>query len=142
MKGVDWGSLYNQFKGGLYDTAKLEDEIKALMLDDDVTRKKGIYSLRPQAATRNIWPSDSSAKPSGGRHTNDRLEYVLGVSSTSRWVRWKPTTSRHGRRVGRRTQPTVRCCVSRTTVAKGRDLGASPAEARREALRRNSCRVL
>jgi hypothetical protein len=29
---------------GLYDTAKLEDEIKALMVDDDVTRKKGIYS--------------------------------------------------------------------------------------------------
>ena len=43
MKGVDWGGLYNQFKGGLYDTAKLEDEIKALMMDDDVTRKKGVY---------------------------------------------------------------------------------------------------
>lgn len=43
MKGVDWGGLYNQFKDGLYDTAKLEDEIKALMVDDDVTRKKGIY---------------------------------------------------------------------------------------------------
>jgi hypothetical protein len=43
MKGVDWGSLYNQFKDGLYDTAKLEDEIRALMVDDDVTRKKGIY---------------------------------------------------------------------------------------------------
>jgi hypothetical protein len=44
MKGVDWGDLYNQFKGGLYDTAELENEIKALMIDDDVTRKKGIYS--------------------------------------------------------------------------------------------------
>jgi hypothetical protein len=43
MKGLDWGSLYNQFKGGLYDTAKLEGEIKSLMMDDDVTRKKGIY---------------------------------------------------------------------------------------------------
>jgi hypothetical protein len=44
MKGIDWGQVYNQFKDGLYDTAKLEDEIKALMIDDDVTRKKGIYS--------------------------------------------------------------------------------------------------
>jgi Protein of unknown function DUF262/HNH endonuclease len=44
MKGVDWGALYNQFKDGLYDTVELEDEIKALMIDDDVTRKKGIYS--------------------------------------------------------------------------------------------------
>ena len=43
MKGIDWGGLYNQFKDGVYDTAKLEDEIKALMIDDDVTRKKGIY---------------------------------------------------------------------------------------------------
>jgi len=49
MKGVDWGSLYNQFKDGLYDTAKLEDEIKALMIDDDVTRKRGIY---PYVLTR------------------------------------------------------------------------------------------
>lgn len=43
MKGLDWGGLYDQFKEGLYDTDKLEDEIKALMIDDDVTRKKGIY---------------------------------------------------------------------------------------------------
>ena len=44
MKGIDWGTLYNQFKDHLYDTAKLENEIKALMIDDDVTSKKGIYS--------------------------------------------------------------------------------------------------
>ena len=43
MQGIDWGGLYNTHKGGLYDTAKLEAEIKALMIDDDVTRKKGIY---------------------------------------------------------------------------------------------------
>lgn len=43
MKGIDWGLLYNQFKDVLYDTAKLEDEIKKLMIDDDATRKKGIY---------------------------------------------------------------------------------------------------
>ena len=49
MKGVAWGGLYNQFKDKLYDTAKLEDEIKALMIDDDVTKKKGIY---PYVLTR------------------------------------------------------------------------------------------
>jgi hypothetical protein len=43
MKGVDWGRLFNQFKDGLYDTDELEAQIKALMIDDDVTRKKGIY---------------------------------------------------------------------------------------------------
>ena len=49
MKGLDWGVLYNRFKDGLYDTAKLEAEIRALMIDDDVTRKKGIY---PYVLTR------------------------------------------------------------------------------------------
>ena len=50
MKGLDWGALYNQFKDGLYDTANLEDEIRTLMIDDDVTRKRGIY---PYVLTRN-----------------------------------------------------------------------------------------
>jgi hypothetical protein len=44
MKGLPWGSLYDQFHGNLYDTAKLEEEIKRLMIDDDVTNKKGIYA--------------------------------------------------------------------------------------------------
>ena len=44
MKGLDWGGLYDAFKGQLLDTAKLEQEIKALMIDDDVTKKKGVYA--------------------------------------------------------------------------------------------------
>ncbi len=44
MKGVNWGALYNQFKDNSYDTDKLEQEIQALMMDDDVTNKKGIYA--------------------------------------------------------------------------------------------------
>ena len=43
MKGVDWGMLYNKYKNGQYDTAKLESEISELMQDEDVTNKKGIY---------------------------------------------------------------------------------------------------
>ncbi|NLA25312.1 MAG: DUF262 domain-containing protein [Bacteroidales bacterium] len=43
MKGIDWGFLYNEFKDQKFDSAKLETEIKNLMLDDDVTKKKGIY---------------------------------------------------------------------------------------------------
>ena len=44
MKGINWGVLYNQFKNNIYDTNKLEQEIQTLMIDDDVTNKKGIYS--------------------------------------------------------------------------------------------------
>ena len=43
MKGLDWGSLYDKFKGVMFDTTKLEQEIQTLMMDDEVTNKKGIY---------------------------------------------------------------------------------------------------
>jgi hypothetical protein len=43
MKGVEWGTLYNQFKDKKLDPKKLEDEIKELMKNEEVTNKKGIY---------------------------------------------------------------------------------------------------
>ena len=43
MKGVNWGELYDEFNACTFDTSKLENEITQLMLDDDVSNKKGIY---------------------------------------------------------------------------------------------------
>ncbi len=43
MEGRDWGRFYNSFKDGKFDSAKLEKDIAALMQDEDVTNKKGIY---------------------------------------------------------------------------------------------------
>jgi|ERR1043165_779224 hypothetical protein len=43
MKGIDWGALYNRFHNQLLDSDKLEGEIAKLMLDEDVTKKPGIY---------------------------------------------------------------------------------------------------
>lgn len=43
MKGVDWGTLYNDFKDGKFDTEKIEEETARLILDDDVTKNSGIY---------------------------------------------------------------------------------------------------
>ena len=43
MKGLDWGGLYRQFKDTMFDTVKLEQEIHALMTDEEVTSRKGIY---------------------------------------------------------------------------------------------------
>lgn len=43
MRGVDWGTLYNQFKDEVFDPKKIEKETAKLILDDDVTNKKGIY---------------------------------------------------------------------------------------------------
>lgn len=43
MKGLEWGVLYNEYKDKELDPSFLEAQIKGLMLDDDVTNKKGIY---------------------------------------------------------------------------------------------------
>lgn len=50
MKGIEWGGLYDEFKNQLFDAEKLEQEIQTLMIDDDVTNKKGVY---PYVLTRN-----------------------------------------------------------------------------------------
>lgn len=49
MKGVDWGSLYNQFNSKVFNTKEIEDEVAKLIADDDVLKKKGIY---PYVLTR------------------------------------------------------------------------------------------
>lgn len=43
MKSVEWGLLYNQFKDNKYNSTELEEKIKQLMQDEDVTKKSGIY---------------------------------------------------------------------------------------------------
>lgn len=43
MKGIEWGYLYNKFKDKPYSATELEKNIKCLMMDDDITAKKGIY---------------------------------------------------------------------------------------------------
>ena len=49
MTNVQWGELYNEFKGAKFDAKKLETEISDLMQDEDVTKKSGIY---PYVLTR------------------------------------------------------------------------------------------
>ena len=43
MKGVDWGSLYDKYHGRDWDANALEAEVKQLMADSDVQKKRGIY---------------------------------------------------------------------------------------------------
>jgi hypothetical protein len=44
MKGIAWGELYNEFGGRKWDSKKLETQVSDLMVDEDVTNKRGIYS--------------------------------------------------------------------------------------------------
>ena len=43
MLGLNWGMLYNVYHNNAYNTNELEAKIKALMEDDEVTEKKGVY---------------------------------------------------------------------------------------------------
>ena len=43
MLGIAWGELYNKYHNNSYDSEELESEVKALMEDEEVTDKKGIY---------------------------------------------------------------------------------------------------
>ncbi len=54
MKSVAWGSLYNAHKGDESDPVKLEAEISRLMIDDDVTNKRGIYSYVLDGEEKNL----------------------------------------------------------------------------------------
>lgn len=54
MKGVDWGALYHRFKDAELDTVKLEERVTALMRDDDVERKAGIYPYVLDADERHL----------------------------------------------------------------------------------------
>lgn len=43
MLGLNWGKLYETYKGNSYDATELEARVKALMENEEVTDKKGIY---------------------------------------------------------------------------------------------------
>ncbi len=43
MKGVNWGELYKKYKDQVLDTKAIDEEVSRLILDDDVTKKSGIY---------------------------------------------------------------------------------------------------
>lgn len=43
MKGINWGALYEAHKNDSLDADELEKKISDLMMDDDVTKKAGIY---------------------------------------------------------------------------------------------------
>jgi hypothetical protein len=54
MKGIAWGELYNTHKGDEIDPVKIEREVTRLMIDDDVTNKKGIYPYVLNGKERNL----------------------------------------------------------------------------------------
>lgn len=77
MKGVPWGRLYNQFGSTKHDPAKLETEIAALMVDEDVTNKKGIYSYVLNRMERHL--NIRAFSPNQRREAYERQNGVCAV---------------------------------------------------------------
>ena len=45
MKGLDWGRLYREYGENTYDPAVLETRVAALLRDDEVDKKGGIWEF-------------------------------------------------------------------------------------------------
>lgn len=43
MKGIEWGIYYNKYRDKTFNPKELEKRVSELMLDEDVTKKPGIY---------------------------------------------------------------------------------------------------
>lgn len=54
MKGLEWGVYFNKFGAGRYDPKSLEQQIVALMEDEDVTKKSGVYEYLLDGEERHL----------------------------------------------------------------------------------------
>ncbi len=72
MKGLDWGRLYHLYHNNNYNPAELEEKIKSLFQDDDVSSKSGIYEylLSGDERTLNIRNFTDSMKQSAYERQN------------------------------------------------------------------------
>ena len=73
MKGIDWGILYNKHKNDTLDPQTVQDEVKKLMMDYDVSDKKGIYTYvltrdEKHLHIRDFNESDKRAKYEDQKH--------------------------------------------------------------------------
>jgi hypothetical protein len=74
MEGVAWGDLYNHFKDSPQDSAALETRIAALMADEDVTKKRGIYSYVLDGKEKHL--SIRAFSPNQKREAYERQEGI------------------------------------------------------------------
>ena len=54
MKGLEWGLFYNAHKDKPLDADELEAEVSRLMMDDEVTSKRGIYEFVLTGAEKHL----------------------------------------------------------------------------------------
>lgn len=77
MKGLDWGLYYNAYGSGDFDTDALEARIVALMSDDDVSKKSGIYEYLLDGKEKHL--SIRAFTPSMKRSAYERQKGICAI---------------------------------------------------------------
>jgi hypothetical protein len=77
LRSVEWGRLYNEFRNVELDPVKLEAEVAALMADEDVTKKRGIYVYVLNREERNL--SIRAFTPNQKREAYERQQGICPV---------------------------------------------------------------
>jgi hypothetical protein len=74
MKNVNWGIMYNKHKLEAFDSKVVEENIKVLMQDEDVTKKPGIY---PFIVSKN--EKYLSIRAFTDKHKREAFEWQNGI---------------------------------------------------------------
>lgn len=77
MKGLDWGKFYDDFKGQNFDASSLEEQVKTLMVDDEVQSKTGVYEyvLYGQEKSLSLRTFDNATKRTIYERQNGHCPY-------------------------------------------------------------------
>ena len=87
MKGVAWGLLYNEFGTKYPNVEQTETEVKRLMMDEDVTSKKGIYEyiLSGREKVLSIRTFTDNQKREAYERQNHRCPYCEAEGVNKQW---------------------------------------------------------
>lgn len=88
MKGVAWGILYNEFGTQYPDVNETKNKIKTLMMDEDVTAKKGIfeYILSGREKVLSIRAFSPSMKREAYERQNHRCPHCTNAGIDKEWA--------------------------------------------------------
>ena len=75
MKGLEWGYLFEEYGSKYYSAAALESGVKRLMMDDDVTAKKGIYEYVLSEGTKEKALNIRAFTPNMKREAYERQDH-------------------------------------------------------------------
>jgi len=76
MKGLPWGILFDKYGKQYFSATELEEKIKKLMEDEDVTRKKGIYEYVLSGGAEEKQLSIRAFPPSMKREAYERQQGI------------------------------------------------------------------